>query len=162
MKTEDIYVWDKNNPTNCYDYCKPSEVDAKLARANASREANIETYKSRIVNDPNNAEMWNRELERYKRAEYVAGDWEAFTAAQRQHLIGEIHEITEEEWYEALEVLPPANWGNYPGGFEMFYCIEAFAASYYSQYARKDGKYYTALVDITDKNTWINNRLTTA
>jgi len=50
-------------------------------------------------------------------------------------------EITEERWYEMLEVLPPCRWGTY-GGYEAFHISEHLTGSLVAWFARKDGKCY--------------------
>lgn len=67
-----------------------------------------------------------------------------------------VKEITEEEWNNALDVLPPAKWGTWKGTNE-FIVPEALDFSFYDQYARKGGKYYTKIVDARDQATWIHN-----
>lgn len=48
-------------------------------------------------------------------------------------------EITEEQFWEALEVLPPQRW---KGG--VFYCMEALTGSIHAMYCEAGGKYFTA------------------
>jgi hypothetical protein len=71
---------------------------------------------------------------------------------------GEVKEITREDFYEALDCLPPLKWCT-KSNVEMFCMREMYTGTYTTQYAKKDGKYYSAMVDVTDENTWIHNRL---
>ena len=70
-----------------------------------------------------------------------------------------IKEVTEEQFNDALDVLPPLKWCTIDG-IEMFCISEMTDGTYTAQYARTpDGKYYCATVDVMDKSTWINNRI---
>ena len=162
MKTEKLvwFIWDKNNPTTAFTYCDSvNDCPAAIERAKAYRSKDIATYKSHLKNYPDRSDYWNKMLEKSIDSNYVCGEWEVFEQAQKGFLIGEIHEITAEEWDDALNVLPPLGWNNYPHGFNMFFCSEAYTGTYASQYARKGGKYYSAMVDKADRSTWINVRL---
>ena len=62
-------------------------------------------------------------------------------------------EITEEEYENAMNVLPPKKWQH--GGFFMGEC---FCGSLYSFYQEWSGKYYTSLQSIhTDRNEILEN-----
>jgi len=61
--------------------------------------------------------------------------------------------ITEQEYREALEVLPPENWCR--GVFEHFRMCEYLTGSITAQYACKDSVYITKNIDAFDKTTWI-------
>lgn len=52
-------------------------------------------------------------------------------------------EITDDQWYEALEVLPPMKWSNV-SGFEFFFCSEALTSNIHACYCSVDDKYFTA------------------
>lgn len=71
-----------------------------------------------------------------------------------------MQEISEEVYEEQLNVLPPICWCTI-AGVTMFCMCEMYDGSITSQYARdnRTGKFYTKLVDIYDKNTWIHNVL---
>ncbi|MGL5436016.1 MAG: hypothetical protein ACRDBO_11535, partial [Lachnospiraceae bacterium] len=69
-----------------------------------------------------------------------------------------LKETTEEQFEEALNVLPPLKWCTIDG-IEMFCMSEMYTATYTNQYARYEGKYYKKMVDVTDKSTWLNNYL---
>lgn len=69
-----------------------------------------------------------------------------------------IHEITKEQYHDALNLLPPVNWYRV-GDFEMFCMSERITGSYTTQYAHDTltGKYYLKTVDMDDPSTWIHN-----
>ncbi len=66
-----------------------------------------------------------------------------------QVILTEPIEITEEVYYEMLEILPPLCYtGN---GFLM---SEFQTESYTDQFFKRDGKFYMAVVDYRRKETW--------
>ena len=87
--------------------------------------------------------------------------FEEFKTAEKAHLTGgEPEEITAECFNEMFNILPPLKWCTLDG-VEMFCISEMYTETYTNQYAydKKSGKYYTKMVDICDKSTWINNYL---
>lgn len=71
-----------------------------------------------------------------------------------------MQEITAEEYNDQMDILPPMLWCTIDG-ITMFCMSEMYDGSITSQYARDNatGKYYTKLVDIYDKSTWIHKVL---
>jgi hypothetical protein len=83
--------------------------------------------------------------------------FDAFLEAKRKHyLTGVLHEITHEQYDDALNCLPPLKWEAMPGGGTRFLCLEPTDASYHAQYADYKGRYFTRTVDALDRSTWIN------
>ena len=90
----------------------------------------------------------------------VALDWDTFEAQYYNPylmgLCGNFIECTEDEYYNALECLPPKRWTRLKNG-EFFFMGECYTANLYSCYVSKGGKYYTALRSInTDSEDLIN------
>lgn len=56
-------------------------------------------------------------------------------------------EITEEEWDNMLNCLPPMRWHDFVPGLNVFFCSEGYTADLHGCYIkdRVNGKYYTAL-----------------
>ncbi len=78
-----------------------------------------------------------------------------FEALQRPYYItGEIVEITKEQWWDKLEVLPPEAWER-GVVFERFRMSEYLTGYYTRQYARLGERYFTAVIDVRDKSTWL-------
>jgi len=75
-------------------------------------------------------------------------------AEHEKSYLTECSEISEQEYYNMLEMLPPLKWGN-NGGISSFFMSEFLTGSITSQYAECGDKYYTKTVDINDSNTWI-------
>ena len=69
-------------------------------------------------------------------------------------LTGKITKITKEQFWYALEVLPPLKWYD-NGVLETFCMSEMMSGNYTEQYASFNDRYYCKMVDITDKTTWI-------
>ena len=80
------------------------------------------------------------------------GEYKA--AERRVYLAGPPTEITEETFIEMLEVLPPVAWTR-RNNFESFLMSEHYSGPYTSQYARHGKRYYTKMVDCTDRSTWM-------
>lgn len=85
--------------------------------------------------------------------------FDEFQEAQKKKLItGELKEVTEDQYNEMLNILPPLYWVTI-NGVEMFCMCEMYTGSFTTQYARVGDKYYCTMVDVTDKNTWIHKLL---
>lgn len=75
---------------------------------------------------------------------------------KEKYLSDRVQEITEEEWDDKLNVLPPLYWCTIDGVNE--FCLrEMYDDTFTTQYARYNGKYYSKMVDVADRNTWIHN-----
>jgi hypothetical protein len=100
--------------------------------------------------------------EREEIKDYIIMSEDDYLKGQRDSLIKSIIEIDEDDWDENLNVLPPLCWER-NNGVESFCMSEMYTASYTAQYAKiKIGekiRYFTAMVDYLDRNTWIYNRL---
>ena len=100
---------------------------------------------------------------------YEVEKFEDYCIRERDYYIKEsIKEISEDDYIRAMEVLPPIKWMNYKQ-HEVFCNSEALTGVYHRQYTKRnltyyneDGTtkhlYYTAIVDIYDKNTWVPHR----
>lgn len=87
--------------------------------------------------------------------------WEEWYARERRRVLtGRVKVVTEEEWNRQLNVLPPSSWCEYDG-MEVFCMSERYTLTFTAQYARDpfSGKFYTAMVDEMDRDTWIPNLL---
>lgn len=88
-------------------------------------------------------------------ADYSVMTYDEFKVAEKSLIIGNSRatEITEEEYDDALGVLPP-KWikGEEVSGFLM---SEHLSGPFTNQYATFQGRYFCKLVDATDRNTWM-------
>lgn len=74
--------------------------------------------------------------------EYIVKDWVEFCSERDEKMKTEPVEITEEKFWDALEVLPPEDWARF-GRTESFKMCEYFCGMITAVYARIGDKYYT-------------------
>lgn len=108
------------------------------------------------------AEEKKKDAEQYYKPEEIQVMlYDDFLEIQRAVLLdGEPEEITESEFEEMLDVLPPLYWGTI-NGIEMFCMREMYTGTYTFQYAynKMNDKYYRKMVDAADRSTWLHNML---
>lgn len=160
----DILAVDTSTLT-VYDFLGDGESEQELLkRAYNSNARNMTHYEAIIAEKPESDSdgFFTKQLENAKKREYKVITWNEYEALKRKRYIdnGEIKEVTEEQFNDALDVLPPLKWCTIDG-IEMFCISEMTDGTYTSQYAhdKHNGKYYCATVDVMDKSTWINNRI---
>lgn len=160
MKNIDYVVVDVNGGyESVYSFCTPENAEETIKRAEESAQEHIDTYKSHLVNFPNMADHWRSQLAHYEKAKYEVMAFDEFLSRQKKAMVsGDVTKTTEEEYNDCLNCLPPLKWCH-RDGYELFCMSEMYTGTYTTQFAKKDGKYYTAMVDVTDESTWINNRL---
>lgn len=104
-------------------------------------------------------DYWTARIEEVKKYRYAAMTFDEYRETERKALTFQpIEEITEERFEDMLNVLPPLYWGTY-NGISQFCMSEMWTGTYTTQYARVNGRYFCTMVDITDRSTWIHNRL---
>lgn len=78
----------------------------------------------------------------------VALSWNEFDCKYYQpyldSLCKPLREITEEDWWEAFECLPPMRYTNFDDG-SYFFVSECYTADLYAFYVKLDGKHYYGL-----------------
>lgn len=161
MKTDYVVVNINGNYANVYDFCTPESAEEVIKKAIEQARKTVETYNSCIVNYPDRADYWKECWKQYETAKYELMMFDEFLKRQKQIMLsGGIKEITKEEFDEKLNALPPLKFCR-RNNMEMFCMSEMYAGTYTTQYAFNlvDSKYYKAMVDITDPETWINKRL---
>lgn len=72
---------------------------------------------------------------------------------QRERFLTGPKQITEDDYHEMLNVLPPENWCR--GEFEHFRMCEYTSGTITTQYAHRNGKYICKPIDVCDQSTWI-------
>lgn len=128
---------------------------------------------SALANDAEHLPFWDEQYKQtgnprdkeiadsYRNANYQVMAFADFLALERERLLsGPPQEITEDKYNEMLDILPPLAWTEHHD-VEMFCMSEFYTGPYTTQYAHdhKTEKYYSKLVDYTDKTTWICNLL---
>lgn len=135
-----------------------------IKRAEKFYEEDKRIYSSHLVNFPDNADYWQQCLSKVidkLNAGFSVMTYEEFIDRQKEYFCSlPIEEVTEEQYQEMLNVLPPIYYTNCRGCVCFCMC-EMYTGTFTNQYCYEpaSGKYYTALVDVTDKNTWIPERL---
>lgn len=163
MENNLLYVVSKAY-CECFNVCKPDKAEETIQRAKEFYKQGVKTYKSHLVNYPDMSDQWNTQLKRCERTlkeGFEAIGWDEYLKRQRlQWLSKSAKEVTEEQWEEALCVLPPTGW-HQDENASYFFMSERLTMTFTSQYYhdRKRDKYYTAVVDMCDKNTWIDKLL---
>ena len=100
---------------------------------------------------------WLKQAKIYRNKKLAVMTLEEFTKKQKDFYINRpLKEITEDDYYEHLDILPPLFWQTINGVNE--FCMSEFHTGVFTgQYAKYNGKYYYKLVDAYDKSTWIHN-----
>jgi hypothetical protein len=150
-----ILAADINN-MSVYDFLKDGETKEELQnRADTYRKEDIEICNKNRKKYP--CEMYENYYKAALEKEYKVMTWDEFQKARRDFYIDRpLEEVTEDQYNEMLNILPPLKWCTIDG-IEMFCISEMYDDVYTNQYARYKDKYYTKLVDIIDQSTWINN-----
>lgn len=138
------------------------EVEKEVERAEQSYADDFKRIKEIAENNPSDTYYQDRlKAETKLKRNCVVMTLTDYLKAEREHILSkELKEITEEEYQEMLNVLPPLYWTTIDS-VEMFCMCEMLTGTYTSQYAhdRRTDKYYVKTVDCKDKSTWINNIL---
>lgn len=92
-------------------------------------------------------------------AKFELMTFDEFLRRQRAAIMDEpVEETTAEKYEDALCVLPPLHYVSI-NGVTMFCMGEMLTGTYARQYAKIGNRFYTAVVDVKDKSTWLHNRL---
>ena len=144
-----------------YTLCDENTIDDARARAyNSYRDSFLMCKK----NVPYDKEYYEKQAEKYRQIilnGFSAVTWEEYEKIQREKWLSkEAREITAEEYEYALNVLPPKEW-IHNERYSMFFIGECTTMTFYGQYLynKENGKYYSALTDMMDRNTWIDKKL---
>lgn len=146
---------------NVYDFCTPETAQEIIDKATERAKETVKIYDSHIVNYPDRADYWRNCQKEYLTAKYEMMTFDEYLLRQKKAMVsGEVKEVTKEDFYEALNCLPPLKWCT-KSNIEMFCIREMYTGTYTTQYGFNlvDGKYYSTMVDVTDETTWIHNRL---
>ena len=158
MENEKVIV----NTRTChiYNFVDETKTTCEEALQEAIEATNKQIRRwTEICKDQPENEQFQKYLEEYKTTTFEIMTWDEFLKRQRDHLLSdEPTEITEEDYNDALNVLPPLKWCT-KKGVEMFCMCEMYTGSYTTQYARYCGRYYCKMVDCKDESTWLHNIL---
>jgi len=144
--------------------CKEGETTNAIKRAKTFYKSDLDLVRSHKENYPQDAEYWQTQIDKYSKilsAGFEAITFEEFEKRQRERWLNKpIKEVTGKEYDDMLCVLPPIEWYD-NDKYSIFMVGECYTMTYYSQYLynKENKKYYSALVDRFDKETWIDKRL---
>ena len=144
---------------NIFSYLMDSETTEEAeARGSKYYEDELALVTSHLANY--GGDYWKQQVESCTK-NVISGckvmTFEEFRVLERNKLLdGKLTEVTKEQYWDALEQLPPLHWTTH-NNVEMFCISEMWTASYTSQYAhdKSTNKYYCAMVDSLDRSTWI-------
>lgn len=145
--------------SHVYDFCTEKNSAEAIAKAQLYAAETVARYESHIINYPDRADYWRNCKAEYENAKYEVMTFDEFLERQKAAMTsGEVTETTEEHFQEMLNILPPLKWCTI-AGVQMFCMSEMYTGTYTNQYAKVGDKYYTAMVDVYDQETWIHKRL---
>ena len=156
-----VSMWNNQNFT----LCCPADVEKEIERAKEFYKEDLALVTRHRSDYPKDAEYWQERIDYY--TNILAGGFEAITLEEYRRrekakwVSGKVTEITEEKYFDALDCLPPLNYSGNENASWFFIC-EMITMSFTNQYYhdKKNDKYYTAVADLHDKSTWIDNLLT--
>ena len=127
-------------------------------------ERDLRSLEQNAIEYPSMSDFWAEQIAKTKKrieGGYIAQTVEQHVAEERKRLVdGVVKEISQEDFDEALCVLPPMKWIRNER-YSMFCMSEMWSYSFTSQYLRDKvtGKCYTTMVDIHDESTWLDKIL---
>ena len=140
-----------------YTFCNETNEKEALNRAIESYKESYDTCMNHAENYPDQFEYWNNQANEYKNVKFEVITYEEYKQKEKEYYLSmPLREITEDKFHDMLNCLPPLKWCTINGTNE-FLMSEFWSGNYTDQYARKDGKFYSKLVDAYDQNTWIHN-----
>ena len=137
-----------------------SNGQKELLQAQEYLENQAESLKKLIADcqRPDFRKQWEESLQALQKTEYRIVPLEVFYAAERKKMLADpLKRITEEQYWDALEVLPPLHYERLDGGCERFCMREFFTATYTTQYFHSKEGWFCRMVDFTDQTTWITH-----
>jgi len=154
-KTE--YVITELNKLELWDFYPTEEAaQADLPRVLKKKEKDaLEFLKNHRLYGKGGDNYWLNRYEAAKHARYTVTTYDDFLKRQRDHLLNKpLRLITEERFYEMLDVLPPLAYTRHHG--VLRFCMSEFLTGpYTTQFAEYNGKHYEKIVDYYDRSTWI-------
>lgn len=138
-----------------WSFTTADNAEADIARAKADAAEHLTFWEDSAAKSGNPRDK--EYAEEYRRADYRVMTFGDFLEFEREKILAKpLTEITADQFEEMLDVLPPLAWTQHKG-VEMFCMAEFYTGCYTSQYAHdlSTGKYYTKIVDYSDRSTWI-------
>ena len=106
---------------------------------------------------PDFRKQWEESLQTIQKTEYRIVPIKDFYAAERKKMLSDpLKRITEEQYWDALEVLPPLHHERLDG-CERFCMREFYTNTYTTQYFHSKEGWFCRMVDFADRSTWITH-----
>ena len=147
-----------------YEICEDAEISICIEKWKSRLKNNLEDYSENEILYPKDKGYWHNRIKNTSQTlEQVFSvlSREEYNTKIREYFLSKpVREITSENFYDALNALPPINWVMCDE-FEMFHISEADYSVYHTQYYRdkKTNKCFTCVSDVYDKSTWIDKRV---
>jgi len=136
------------------------DAKEKLQDALKSQAEDIETWGRHCKTYPD-VETFKNYLTVAQNKKYEIMAYNEYLKMEKDYYLNRpLTEVTEETFYDMLNVLPPLKWCT-RDNVEMFCMSEMTTGTYTSQYLhdKNNNKFYHKIVDIKDQNTWGHNYL---
>ena len=152
-----IIIYSDGGKWNSYSFLYESQSEKEeLERIKKEHKEELKRYEN---NKKYDLQYWSNRIEKEKNRIYKVTTFEEFEKLQREYYLNKpLKEISEQEFDDALNVLPPLNWCTI-NEVNQFLMSEFYTGVYTTQYARYNNKYYCKIVDAYDSTTWIHNLL---
>ena len=127
----------------------------KLQQALDQQIKSINTWSGHCEKYPD-TESFKNYLTEAQNKKYEIMTYKEYEQLEKDYYLNKpLTEITEDEFHEMLNVLPPLKWCT-KNNIEMFCMSEMLTGSFTSQYLhdRDNNKFYHKTVDILDSTTW--------
>ena len=137
-----------------------SDGQAELLQAQEYLADQAKSLESLIADcqQPEFRKLWEDSLQTIRETEYRIVPLEDFYAAERKKMLADpLKRITEKQYWDALEILPPLHYERLDGGCERFCMREFFTATYTTQYFHSKEGWFCRMVDFADQTTWITH-----
>ena len=159
MEHEELVIADLNT-LNVFTFVDAeSDGQAELLQAQEYLENQAKSLKALIADcqRPDFRNQWEESLQTIRKTEYRIVPIKDFYAAERKKMLSDpLKRITEEEYWDALEVLPPLHHEMF-GGCERFCMREFYTNTYTTQYFCCEEGWFCRMVDYCDRSTWITH-----
>jgi hypothetical protein len=137
-----------------------SDGQAELLQAQEYLADQAKSLESLIADcqQPEFRKLWEDSLQTIRETDYRIVPLEDFYAAERKKMLADpLKRITEEQYWDALEVLPPLRYERLDGGCERFCMREFYTNTYTTQYFCCEEGWFCRMVDYCDRSTWITH-----
>ena len=140
MENEKVIIYSDNGEWSVYSFLNASQnEEEEIERIKKIHEEDLKRYEN---NKKYDIKYWTNRIKNEKNRIYKVTTFEEFEKLQREYYLNKpLIEISEEEFDDALNVLPPLHWCTI-NGVNQFLMSEFDAGVYTTQYAKCNNKYY--------------------